>query len=85
MEIQNNRNVFAAPRTRPAGMDANVAYQPMLERRNQAFDWVSTMAIKVFYDSGAASVPPKIWPSAEGVTFATSTPRPSAIRERNRS
>lgn len=60
MEIEINPNVFAAPRNRPPGMDPNVAYQPMLEHRNQAFDWISKTAIKLYYDSGAASVPPKV-------------------------
>jgi hypothetical protein len=34
-----------------------VAYQPMLEHRNGAFDWVSKAGIKIFYDSGAYKVP----------------------------
>jgi hypothetical protein len=52
-----NENVFAAPRTRPPGMDLQVPYQPMLEHRNRLMDWVSTKAIEAFYDSGAAMLP----------------------------
>lgn len=53
------QNVFAAPRERPGGMDRTVPYQPMLERRNEAFDWISKLGIKLYYDSGAADVPHK--------------------------
>jgi hypothetical protein len=58
--VEINPNVYAAPRERPAGMDPKVPYQPMLESRNKAFDWVSKTAIKAYYDSGAANVPHKV-------------------------
>lgn len=55
--IEINPNVYAAPRTRPPGMDPKVPYQPMLENRTKAFDWVQQAGIKVFYDSGAYKIP----------------------------
>lgn len=58
--VEINPNVFAAPRERPAGMDPKVPYQPMLENRSPAFDWVSKSAIKTYYDSGAYKVPHRI-------------------------
>lgn len=58
--VEINPNVFAAPRERPPGMDPKVPYQPMLEYRNKAFDWISTTAIKSFYDSGAYRLPHKL-------------------------
>lgn len=57
--VEVNPNVFAAPRQRPPGMDAKVPYQPMLEYRNPVFDWLSTAAIKAYYDSGAYRIPHK--------------------------
>ena len=60
MEIgDNNRSVFAAPKNRPKGMDPVVPYQPMLEKRNEALEWVSKTAIKAYYDSGAYKVTAK--------------------------
>lgn len=41
-------------------MAKDVPYQPMLENRNQAFDWISKTAIKAYYDSGAANIPHKV-------------------------
>ncbi len=58
--IEINPNVFAAPRTRPPGMDSKVPYQPMLENRSTAWDWLQKAGIKVFYDSGAAKIPHKV-------------------------
>ena len=58
--VEINPNVFAAPRTRPPGMDTKVPYQPILENRNGAFDWVSKLGIKAFYDSGAYKLPHKV-------------------------
>lgn len=54
------KNVFAAPRTRPPGMSPNVPYQPMLERRNDAFDRISKGVIKAYYDSGLSGIPHKV-------------------------
>jgi acid phosphatase len=58
--LEINPNVFAAPRERPPGMDPKVVYEPMLEMRNGAFDWIQKTAIKAYYDSGAAKVPHKV-------------------------
>ncbi len=61
MQLESpNRNVFAAPRTRPPGMDTKVPYQPILEHRNQVFDWVTQKGIQVYYDSGAYKLPHKV-------------------------
>lgn len=58
--VEINPNVFAAPRVRPPGMDPKVPYQPILEKRSEAFDWVSKLGIKAFYDSGTYKVPHKV-------------------------
>ena len=60
MDFEINPNVFAAPRQRPAGMDPKVPYQPMLEHRNKAFDWVTNSFLKAYYDSRANMVPQKV-------------------------
>lgn len=60
MDIEINPNVFAAPRVRPPGMDPKVPYQPMLEKRSEAFDWVSQVGIKGFYDTGFYKLPHKV-------------------------
>lgn len=76
--VEVNPNVFAAPRERPAGMDPKVPYQPMLEHRNPAFDWVSKAAIKAYYDSGAATIPHKVldWIRRTDLSPVSGTPGP---------
>lgn len=55
--LELDPNSYAAPRVRPPGMDRSVPYQPMLGSRNGFFDFVQTMAIKGFYDSGLYKLP----------------------------
>ena len=55
--IEINPNSYAAPKQRPAGMDPAVPYEPMLERRNSFFDWVTLTSIRTFYDIGAYRIP----------------------------
>lgn len=40
---------FAAPWTRPAGLDPAQAYEPTIEGRYKALDWVSMRSIALFY------------------------------------
>ncbi|MCW2927944.1 MAG: hypothetical protein JWM86_1912 [Thermoleophilia bacterium] len=55
--IEISPSSFAAPRVRPGGMDRAVPYEPMLEDRKQAVDWVTKAGIKTWYDSGAYRIP----------------------------
>lgn len=74
--IEISPNVFAAPRTRPPGLHPSAKYEPMLEYRNGAFDWVQKTAIKAYYDSGAASIPPKVldWLRRKDLAPVSGTP-----------
>jgi hypothetical protein len=58
--IEIQPNVYAAPRTRPPGLNPAAKYEPMLGRRNDLYDWLQSTAIKAYYDSGVASLPPKV-------------------------
>jgi len=55
--IEFNPNTYAAPRTRPNGMDRTVPYEPMMGKRNTVFDFIQHTAVKGFYDSGLYKVP----------------------------